>query len=242
MDPGNILSCQNAALGYDGHVVISGLNFSVQAGDYLCIVGENGAGKSTLINCILDLLSPIQGAITLCGKIKRSEIGYLSQQSAAKKDFPAGVYEIILSGNLAGMGLRPFYGAREKQRAEETMEWLGITGLKDRCFRELSGGQQRRVLIGRALCASRKLLVLDEPASGLDPIVTSEVYALLKKINREMGVTIIMVSHDIEEAIKYATSILHLKNKQCFFGNPSDYIHSDTGKQFLNAEKEGTGD
>jgi zinc transport system ATP-binding protein len=237
-DKPGILTCQNAALGYDGHIVISGLNFSIQSGDYLCIVGENGVGKTSLVNCILRLLNPIQGTITLSGDIKRNEIGYLSQQTAAKKDFPAGVHEIIQSGNIAGMGLRPFYSAGEKQRTEETMHRLGITDLKHRCFRELSGGQQRRVLIGRALCASRKLLVLDEPAAGLDPIVTSEVYALLKRINQEMRITIIMISHDIEEALKYAKLILHLKKTQSFFGNTSEYIRSDTGKQFLKIEKQ----
>jgi zinc transport system ATP-binding protein len=173
---GNILTCQNVALGYDGHIVISELNFSIQSEDYLCIVGENGVGKSTLANCILRLLNPIRGTITLSGEINRNEIGYLSQQTAAKKDFPAGVYEIIQSGNIGSMGLKPFYGAKEKQRTEETMKWLGIADLKDRCFRELSGGQQRRVLIGRALCASRKLLVLDEPFNAFAQKIQKRYY------------------------------------------------------------------
>jgi zinc transport system ATP-binding protein len=233
-----LIACQDAAFGYDGYVVISALNFAVQPGDYLCIVGKNGSGKSTLVKGLLRLLEPLQGTITFYDEFKRDAIGYLPQQIAVQKDFPAGAFEIILSGAVGAMGLRPFYSAREKQRAREIMNRLGIENLKDRCFRELSGGQQRRVLIGRALCASRGTLVLDEPAAGLDPQAAAELYALLQKINRETGVTIIMVSHDIDAAERYATKILHLQNRQCFFGTYLDYINSDIGKQFLGAEKE----
>jgi zinc transport system ATP-binding protein len=231
-----LITCQNAAFGYDGNIVVSGLNFSVDSGDYLCIAGENGSGKSTLVKGILRLIAPLQGSITLHEEIKQNEIGYLSQQAAAKNDFPAGVSEIVLSGNIGGMGLRPFYSRKEKQRAEENMSRLLIADLRNRCYRELSGGQQRRVLIARALCASRRLLVLDEPAAGLDPLITAEVYELLKKINRET--VIIMVSHDIRTAAKYANRILHIKNKQCFFGDTNAYLQSDFGKQFCNKNEE----
>jgi zinc transport system ATP-binding protein len=234
-----LITCQNAAFGYDGHAVASELNFSVYSGDYLCIVGENGSGKSTLVKGILQLIAPLQGSITVHREIKQNEIGYLSQQMAAKNDFPAGVTEIVLSGNIGGMGLRPFYSRKEKQRAEENMKRLLIADLKSRCYRELSGGQQRRVLIARALCASRRLLVLDEPAAGLDPLITEEVYELLKKINRETGITIIMVSHDMRAAVKYANRILHIKNKQRFFGETGDYTRSVPGKEFSNNKKEG---
>jgi zinc transport system ATP-binding protein len=237
-DTGTIISCQNAAFGYDGYTVIKGLNFTVEAGDYLCIVGKNGSGKSTLIKGMLCLLNPMQGEVVFCNGFKRDAVGYLPQQTAAKKDFPAGVFEIVLSGFLGGMGFRPFYSAKEKQQARDNMDRLGIGDLKERCFNELSGGQQRRVLIGRALCASHGLLVLDEPAAGLDPLATVELYALLQKINREMGVTIVMVSHDIEALEKYAAKILHLQEKQYFFGNYHEYRYSDMGKQFLGTEKE----
>jgi zinc transport system ATP-binding protein len=231
-------TCQNATFGYDGYTVIEGLNFTVESGDYLCIVGKNGSGKSTLIKGMLCLLNPMQGEIVFCNRFKRDTVGYLPQQTAVKKDFPAGVFEIVLSGSLGGMGLRPFYSAKEKRRARENMDCLGIGDLKERCFSELSGGQQRRVLIGRTLCASHGLLVLDEPAAGLDPLAAAELYTLLQKINREMGVTIIMVSHDIDAVEKYATKILHLQSKQYFFGNYHEYMHSDIGKQFLGTEKE----
>jgi zinc transport system ATP-binding protein len=235
---GALIACQNAAFGYDGYAVVSALTFTVKKGDYLCIVGKNGSGKSTLIKGMLRLLDPLRGAITFDGGFTRDSIGYLPQQIAVQKDFPAGAFEIILSGAVGGMGLRPFYSAKEKQRAREIMAHLGIGDLKDRCFRELSGGQQRRVLIGRALCASRGALVLDEPAAGLDPPAAAELYALLQKINRNTGVTIMMVSHDIDAAERHATTILHLQNRQCFFGTYSEYINSDIGQQFLSAAKE----
>jgi zinc transport system ATP-binding protein len=228
----------NAAFGYDGHIVVRELNFSVAKGDYLCIVGENGSGKSTLIKGILRLINPMEGSIRFSAEISQNGTGYLSQEAAAKKDFPAGVYEIVLSGNLGSMGLRPFYSRKEKQSAEENMERLGVAGLRDRCFRELSGGQQRRALIARALCAGRGLLVLDEPAAGLDPLVTADVYGLLEKLNRELGLTIIMVSHDIGAAVKYAHNILHLKkfmpddvNSPCYFGSSAEYMQSKMGRE-----------
>jgi zinc transport system ATP-binding protein len=235
----SLLSAVNAAFGYNGYQVVRGLNFTVPPGAYLCIVGENGSGKSTLIKGLLGLFSPMEGTISFGAGIRRNEIGYLSQQAAAKKDFPAGVYEIVLSGFLGAMGLRPFYSRAQRQAAMENMLRLGIGDLRERCFRELSGGQQRRVLLARALCASRRLLVLDEPAAGLDPLVTAGVYDLLAKLNREMGVTVVMVSHDIESAVKYAHKILHLKkskadgvNSQSFFGNAGEYMASDTGREF----------
>jgi zinc transport system ATP-binding protein len=210
MEDGNVITCQNITLGYGGHAVIRGLSFSVRRGDYFCVVGENGSGKSTLIKGLLGLVSPAEGSIQFGGGINRNEIGYLSQSAAAKTDFPASVYEIVLSGNLGAMGMRPFYSRREKQKAEENLRRLAIGDLKERCYRELSGGQQRRALLARALCAGRKLLVLDEPAAGLDPLVTAEFYRLLKEINQDLGITVIMVSHDIEGTKKYASGILNL--------------------------------
>jgi zinc transport system ATP-binding protein len=233
-----IIACKNTAFGYDGHAVIDALDFAVEPGDYLCIVGKNGSGKSTLVKGMLRLLDPLKGAITFGGDFRRDTIGYLSQQTAVKKDFPAGAFEIVLSGAVGRMGLRPFHSAGEKQRSRNIMEQLGIGDLRERCFRELSGGQQRRVLIGRALCASRGTLVLDEPAAGLDPPAAAELYELLQKINRETGVTIIMVSHDIGAAERHATKILHLQNRQCFFGSSFDYMNSAIGRQFMGLEKE----
>ncbi|GMO58499.1 MAG: metal ABC transporter ATP-binding protein [Termitinemataceae bacterium] len=215
--------CKDAGFGYEGICVINGLNFTVESGDYLCIVGKNGGGKSTLIKGLLGLIKPQHGTITFTDEFKKSSAGYLAQQSLAKKDFPAGVFETVISGFTGSMGLRPFYTASEKQKALDNLSSLGVADLKDSCFSLLSGGQQRRVLIARALCATQTLLVLDEPAAGLDPESTSELYSLLQKINTEMHITLIMVSHNIEAVKKYASKILHLQNNQCFFGCSNEY-------------------
>jgi len=225
------MSCQNLAFGYEGHSAVCGLNFSVQAGDFLLIAGENGSGKSTLIKGLLRLIPPLEGTINFSPEFAPSRTGYLSQQTAAKQDFPAGVFEIVLSGNLGKKGLRPFYRAAEKQKARENMRLLGIADLQDRCFRELSGGQQRRVLLARSLCAAENLLVLDEPFAGLDPLISAELYRLLARINRETGMTIIMVSHEIEAA-DCASKVLHVQKQQLFFGGMEEYRKSETGKKF----------
>jgi zinc transport system ATP-binding protein len=226
------LNCKNLSFGYDGHIEVSGLDFSVEAGDFLLIAGENGSGKSTLIKGLLRLITPMEGIINFSQEFAPSRTGYLSQQIAVKQDFPAGVFEIVLSGNLGKKGLLPFYRVAEKRRTEENLRLLGITELKDRCFRELSGGQQRRVLLARSLCAAEKVLVLDEPFAGLDPLISVELYRLLAQINSDTGMTIIMASHD-SEAAGCAKKVLHLQKKQLFFGSMEDYLRSETGKKFF---------
>jgi zinc transport system ATP-binding protein len=224
------LSCQNLTLGYEGQTVISDLSFSVNAGDYLCVVGENGSGKSTLIKTILNLKTPMSGQIVTGDGLMPNEIGYLPQQTVVQKDFPASVREVVRSGCLNRIGLRPFYNTEEKQIAEENMEKLGISSLAKRCYCELSGGQQQRTLLARALCATRKILLLDEPAAGLDPKVTAELYALIGKLNKD-GITIIIISHDICASIKYASHILHIGvGSALFFGTTADYLESETGR------------
>lgn len=232
--PAALITCRDVSLGYGGRGVVRGLSFSICAGDYLCIIGENGSGKTTLLKGILRLLTPTKGTILFSPDMKGEKTGYLSQQNIMKQDFPASVWEVVLSGMAGTLGLRPFYSRREKERAEENLSRLEITGLKKHCYRELSGGQQRRVLIARALCASGALLAgallagallaLDEPASGLDPAAAGELYKLLQKLNAETGLTIIMVSHDIAAAEKYASHILHLKKEAYFFGTKTDWL------------------
>jgi len=225
------ITVKDLEVGYDGKAVEKSLNFSVNKGDYLCVVGENGSGKSTLMKTLLGLLSPIGGQILIGDDLKANEIGYLPQQTIVQRDFPASVREIVLSGCQSRCGLRPFYNKEEKALAAENMERMGITELADRCYRELSGGQQQRVLLARALCATRKVLLLDEPVSGLDPKVTLEMYELIRRLNQD-GITIIMISHDIEAAVRYASHILHIGNT-IFFGTVDEYKNSDTGKFFL---------
>lgn len=217
--------CKNLALGYDGRTVVSGLDFEVNESDYLCIVGENGSGKSTLMKAILGLLPPIGGNIEFGDGLKQTEIGYLPQQTVVQKDFPASVGEIVISGCLSRSGHRPFYSKEEKALAEKSMEKMGISELKRKCYRELSGGQQQRVLLSRALCATRRMLLLDEPVSGLDPKVTEEMYELIYKLHKEDGITVIMISHDIAAAEKYASHILHI-GEPIFFGAKEEYFFS----------------
>jgi zinc transport system ATP-binding protein len=228
-----LIACRDASFAYDGNTVVSGLNFEVHSGDYLCIVGENGSGKSTLIKGLLRLKTPLTGAVETGDGLRPSEIGYLPQQTAAQKNFPASVYEVVLSGRLSARGIRPFYTRADKAAVAENMERLDIVNLRNRCYRELSGGQQQRVLLARALCATRKMLLLDEPVAGLDPLVTQELYRLIEKINKETGITIVMVSHDIHGAVRYASHILHMKNTQAFFGTAADYVRSGIGAGFL---------
>ena len=225
------LTCQNLTVGYDGRTVLQGINFEVNPGDYLCILGENGSGKSTLMKTILGLQAPISGRILTGDGLRKNEIGYLPQQTQAQKDFPASVREIVLSGCQGRCGSRPFYSKEEKRLAEENIEKMGIGSLTKRCYRELSGGQQQRVLLARALCATRKMLLLDEPVSGLDPRVTAEMYGLIERLNREEGITVIMISHDISAALRYASHILHIGDS-VFFGTKTDYLQSPQGKVF----------
>lgn len=221
-----LINVNGVSLGYEGKAIVTNLNFSVNKGDYLCIVGENGSGKSTLMKTLLGQKNVLDGKIDFSDGLKQNEIGYLPQQTQVQKDFPASVKEVVLSGCLNSCGIRPFYSKSQKKRAADIMEKLDISGLAGCCYRELSGGQQQRVLLARALCATKKLLVLDEPVAGLDPVVTKNLYRLISDLNKE-GITIIMVSHDIHAAIEFATHILHIGNKPLFFGTKEDYKNSD---------------
>ncbi len=232
-----LLTAENLSLGYESRPVVADLNFTVNKGDYLCVVGENGSGKTTLMKTLLGLQPPLSGRITAGDGLKPNEIGYLPQQTIVQKDFPASVREIVLSGCQGRCGLRPFYNKEEKRLAEENIAKMAIADLARRSFRDLSGGQQQRVLLARALCATRKLLLLDEPVSGLDPKVTEEMYRLIASLNEE-GITIVMISHDIDAAIRCATHILQL-GSPLFFGSKREYLQSDAGKIFGAGRKEG---
>jgi zinc transport system ATP-binding protein len=226
------LVCKDLVLGYEGKAVVRNLNFQVEQGDYLCIVGENGSGKSTLIKALLGLKSPMAGEIRTGDGLEADGIGYLPQQTIVQKDFPASVQEIVLSGCLNRFGWHPFYRKEEKALARKHMEKLGITHLAKRCYRELSGGQQQRVLLARALCATKYMLLLDEPVAGLDPLAMQEMYDLLLKLNKEEKITIIMVSHDIQAAATYADHILHISEEPLFFGTRDEYLQSKIGKAY----------
>lgn len=233
-----LIACQDVKVGYEGRVVAENINFSVEKGDYLFLIGENGSGKSTLMKTILGLRSVMDGTIVTGDGLKQNEIGYLPQQTMLQRDFPASVREIVLSGCLNRRGFRPFYNKHEKQRAREMMEKLGILNLQNRCYRELSGGQMQRVLLARALCATEQLLLLDEPVAGLDPKATVEMYELVAKLNAAYGLTVIMVSHDMEAAVRYASKILHVSQEPLYFGTKEGYLVSEIGKRFLQEKGE----
>ena len=228
-----LIACRDVSFAYESNIVVSDLNFEVNSGDYLCIVGENGSGKSTLIKGLLRLKQPLKGNVLVDRDMKANEVGYLPQQMTMQKNFPASVYEVVISGRLNRQRIFSFYSKADRESAEENMKRLNIQDLRDRSYTELSGGQQQRILLARALCATKKMLLLDEPVAGLDPMVTHDLYDQIYRINKETGITVIIVSHDIPSAVKYASHILHLKNSQEFFGTAEEYIKSDVGKEFL---------
>ena len=227
------ISCKNVSISYEQVEAVCNVSFDVESGDYIAVIGENGSGKSTLIKGILGLVKRKSGSITFENGIKRTEIGYLPQQTVVQKDFPASVFEVVLSGCLNSCGFRPFYTKKEKRKADENINKLGIDRIRNKSYRDLSGGQQQRVLLARALCATDKILVLDEPVTGLDPVVATEFYELINKINSENNITVIMVSHDVSLAVQHATKILHMGTSLNYFGDTSDYLQSDISKRLL---------
>ena len=233
----SLIKCENLSFAYSGETVLKDVSFSVNAGDYLCIVGENGSGKSTLMRGLLGLKEPSAGSITFGDGLKPNEIGYLPQQTDLQRDFPASVFEVALSGRLNSLGRRFFYSRADRAETERNLERIGMLEFKNRCYQELSGGQQQRVLLARALNATSKLLLLDEPVAGLDPVATGEMYNILKLINLCDGVTVVMVSHDVNAAMRYATHILQLGHTQLYFGSAHDYARSEAAKILRGGEK-----
>lgn len=228
-----LITCKNLELAYEGRCIVTSLNFEVNQGDYLCIVGENGSGKSTLMKTMLGLKGYSKGELTFSKTLNKNEIGYLPQQTEIQKDFPASVSEVVLSGCLNQCGIRPFYRKHEKATARYHMKQLGIWEISGKCYRELSGGQQQRALLARALCAAGKVLVLDEPVTGLDPKASADMYEIIENLNRNGKMTIIMVSHDIKASVRYGSHVLHISREPLFFGKKEDYIRSAVGMGFM---------
>ena len=237
----SLITCEDLTLAYDTGIVASGVSFTLEAGSYLCIVGENGSGKSTLLKAMLGLHPVGGGVLTVDLAARKSGIGYLPQHTPAQRDFPASVREIVRSGCLRRSGLRPFWRASDKKLAEEAMARMGIDHLAGRCYRELSGGQQQRVLLARAYCATGKLILLDEPIAGLDPMAMTEMYSMIADLNRE-GVAVVMVSHDVSAAVNYAPHILHMSKTTAFFGTTEEYLATPVGQQFARRERGSYGD
>lgn len=231
-----LLECKNLSVSFDGRPIIEDLSFTVNENDFICIVGENGTGKSTLTNAMLGLIPITSGNIELHG-ICKSDIGYLPQKLKVENNFPASVYEIVMSGFVGKSIFNPFYTKSQKCKAEDSIELLSIDGIKSRPFTELSGGQQQRVLLARAICAAEKLVLLDEPVTGLDAQSSDNFYKLIMHLNSEHGVAVVMVSHDIERSVKFAGKVLHLGADNYFFGTVDEYKATDYYKNFLKEAK-----
>ncbi len=236
MERPELLDCRDVSLGYEGQSVLSHLDLSIREGDYLCIVGDNGSGKSTLLRGLLGLLPPQSGEIWRSAELKRGNLGYLPQQTRAQRDFPATVYEVVLSGCLNKKGMHFFYSSAQKSEALMNMGKLGVLELKDQCYRDLSGGQQQRVLLARALCAAHKLLILDEPITGLDPAAAQDLYKILSYLNRKEGMAIVMVTHDLKAALRSASRVLHIGRRGVFLGSAEEYLASPLGKRFKEVD------
>ena len=227
-----LIVCENVSLGYEGQSVLTGLNLTIRAGDYLCIVGDNGSGKSTLLRGLLGLIAPQSGTIRRASELEKGAVGYLPQQTKAQKDFPATVFEVVLSGCLNRKGMRFFYTAAQKSEALMNMGKLGILELKGQSYRDLSGGQQQRVLLARALCAASRLLILDEPITGLDPAAAQDLYKTLTYLNEKEGMAVVMVTHDLKAALRSARTVLHIGRRGTFLGTPAEYLASPMGRRF----------
>ena len=232
METNELLACRDVSLGYEGQSVLTHLDLSIRQGDYLCIVWDNGSGKSTLLRGLLGLLHPLSGEIWRSPELQKGAIGYLPQQTRAQKGFPATVYEVVLSGCLNQKGMKFFYSPAQKSMALMNMGKLGILELKDACYRDLSGGQQQRVLLARALCAASRLLILDEPITGLDPAAAQDLYKTLTYLNQKEGMAVVMVTHDLKAALRSARTVLHIGRTGYFLGTPAEYLASPMGRRF----------
>ncbi|MEG1592884.1 MAG: ATP-binding cassette domain-containing protein [Oscillibacter sp.] len=232
MEATELLACRDVSLGYEGQALLAHFDLSIRSGDYLCVVGDNGSGKSTLMKGLLGLLPPMAGEIWRGPELSHGAIGYLPQQTQAQRDFPATVYEVVLSGCLNQKGTRFFYSSAQKSAALMNLGKLGILELKGACYRDLSGGQQQRVLLARALCAASRLLILDEPITGLDPAAAQDLYKTLTYLNAKEGMAIVMVTHDLKAALQSARRVLHFDRNRWFLGSVAEYLASPQGKRF----------
>ena len=222
----SLLSLKKVSLGYGDNTVISGADFAIESGDFICIVGANGSGKSTLVRGILGLIRPLKGEIIFGEGLKQQEIGYLPQETRVDANFPATVEEIVLSGCLGHMKLRPFYCHSEKSHVSHSLAALGIENLKKKSFASLSGGQKQKVLLARSLSATKKLLILDEPSNNLDYKSRKAFYSSLKKLNAEQGLTIIMITHDLDADDLIGNKVLAIKEGKVALENTEKYLEA----------------
>jgi len=223
-DTKEILRLENLSLRYEAAAgwAVKGVTLTVDEGDFLCIVGENGSGKTSLLKMIAGLTPPTEGRVVF-ENLRACEVGYLPQQTAVQKDFPATVTEVVMSGLLNRKGFPAFYTKKDRETARAHLERFGAWDLRGESYRTLSGGQQQRVLLARALCASEKLLLLDEPVTGLDPNAAAELYDILADLHAR-GMTILMVSHDVDGAVRRASKVLHMDTAPVYYGDAEGYL------------------
>lgn len=219
----NLIEIKNLTLGYEKQSVIKNVNMSIDENDFICIVGPNGAGKSTLVKGILGLIKPMKGKV-IYNNLKQNFIGYMPQETKIDSNFPASVLEIVLSGTLNRLGFKCFYTKKEKEIALANLKLLGISNLKDKNFCDLSGGQRQKVLLARSLCASKKLLILDEPSNNLDSKSKKELYKNIVDLNKNKGMTIIMITHDLDHDNLIGNKILSLRENDIFFGSTEEFV------------------
>lgn len=228
----SLIECKHLKVGYENRTAVDDVSFSINEGDYLCIVGENGSGKSTLMKSILGLI-PIKSGEIIFNGLKQNQIGYLPQQTIVQRDFPASVFEVVLSGCLNRLGMKPFFTAKERKIAEDNIKLLNIEKIRKKAYCDLSGGQQQRVLLARALCATEKILLLDEPFTALDTVVSNELYGVIKMLNKERGITVVMISHDVRNSVENSDMVLHMDTKILFYGTSAEYLKSQASKRLL---------
>lgn len=219
-----VVSVDKVSYRYEHGVALDDISFTVDEGDLLGMIGPNGAGKTTLFNCMLGLLNDYQGTIKIFGEdIKKNRealrsIGYVPQKNSIDRGFPATVEEVV---SLGIPGRKP-----SKEKIASALETVGLAGEKNRRIGELSGGQQQRVLIAKALVNDPRLLILDEPATGIDQETQNKFYSLVKKLNQEKKITIILSSHDLDAVNKLANKVACI-NRSVFFHGDAHHFFDD---------------
>lgn len=191
-----ILEVKNLKVSYNSHTAIENVSFKINQGEYIALVGENGSGKSTLIKAIMGLKKEDEGEVKF--DLDLSEVSYLAQTDLKGIDFPATSKEIIMTG-CQKRGKLPFYTKQDKENFKQVVQELKIEDLINKRIGDLSGGQKQRVLLARSLIRNPKMIILDEPQTGLDVNITKELYKILEKLNKEKNVTIMMATHDLDE-------------------------------------------
>ena len=205
---------------YDGVPVLEGVSLSVERDDFLGIIGPNGGGKTTLLKVILGLIKPSRGMVSVLGKTperSRKNIGYVPQVNLFDPDFPISVWNVVLMGRYGRVGPLRWYGKKDRERAQRALQTVGMLDHKDRQIGKLSGGEQQRAFIARALVSEPRLLLLDEPTASVDPAMQTEFYELLEGLKQRMA--IVLVSHDITAVSIYVDKIACLNGQLFYHGS-----------------------